>query len=669
MKSILLRTLAVSLLFCTSLAHANDVATLVSKYEKLTLGPASPVQNVTLSSGRMKMTLASGSASQVKAGDEVVGLYFRGDGKFEYKADEPVELPVVRANLKNLKSNAKVTGGDSGATVTGAFGEVLWAAPGATLPALSGEAPSIEQSFAQQRADYALNRESKLSHLLTLQKLNNPAARPVRAEFRGAGEEWIYVYDDFETKNEALIMHVQFPTMDRERAKDRWEAPLSIIPLGRSRRDLPYVPVLLTNLDYDITAATERDVKMTIRETVVPRTNARAIAFGLWDRISVDDKAQRTLRVKKLTAADGTPLSFDHDRSTILITLPAGSAANKPVDLLFEIEGDVIHRPGGDNYWLLRGSWYPQPGLAAEVATVHGTVRVKAPFVPFTGGTTIRRATEGEYNVVESKTEQPIGFVCIAAGKYFSHEEKRERLTIRTSSYGMKNVAAAKKITKLAFDMIDYYEYFLGPFPFPELNIVEVNSFGWGQAPAGLVFITSEAFQPLLGADSQFFSEGINERLAHEIAHQYWGWGVKMPGLDEQWLTESFAEYSAALLLKKFQGEGVYNRLVNHWRSKAGQAVGAAPIPLAWRIIKTGDWDWERVYLLYNKGPVLLTALHKQLGDEKFLTFLKSYQKTFRGKFGTTKDVEGLLTFMTKQDFKPFFDQYYWGVGTMPETK
>jgi aminopeptidase N len=54
------------------------------------------------------------------------------------------------------------------------------------------------------------------------------------------------------------------------------------------------------------------------------------------------------------------------------------------------------------------------------------------------------------------------------------------------------------------------------------------------------------------------------------------------------------------------------------------------------------------------------------VGDTTFLTFLKSYQKSFAWKGGTTKDVAGLLSFMTKKDYKPFFDQYFWGTA-MPQ--
>ena len=74
----------------------------------------------------------------------------------------------------------------------------------------------------------------------------------------------------------------------------------------------------------------------------------------------------------------------------------------------------------------------------------------------------------------------------------------------------------------------------------------------------------------------------------------------------------------------------------------------------------------QRSSLLYAKGPYLLYALNKELGDTTFLTFLKSYQKTFNFKMGTTKDVAGLLGFITKKDYKPFFEQYYWGTA-MPQ--
>ncbi|MGE5414082.1 MAG: M1 family aminopeptidase, partial [Syntrophomonadaceae bacterium] len=204
-----------------------------------------------------------------------------------------------------------------------------------------------------------------------------------------------------------------------------------------------------------------------------------------------------------------------------------------------------------------------------------------------------------------------------------------------------------------------------GPFPFPEFNILEIDSYGFGQAPPGVMFITKEAFNPLGGSEeNQIYSGGVNERFAHEIAHQYWAHVVKMPSHEEQWLTESFAEYSAALFMKAGKGDAEYKSIVNHWKPGARLATDKAPIPLANRVFDAGERRMQffiRTGLLYQKGPLLLYALHRELGDETFLTFLKSYQRSFRWKFGSTKTLASLLQFMTKKDYMPFFERYYWG--------
>ena len=39
----------------------------------------------------------------------------------------------------------------------------------------------------------------------------------------------------------------------------------------------------------------------------------------------------------------------------------------------------------------------------------------------------------------------------------------------------------------------------------------------------GTMFMTQEAFSPALGDENRYYSQGVNKRFAHEIAHQYWG--------------------------------------------------------------------------------------------------------------------------------------------------
>ena len=373
--------------------------------------------------------------------------------------------------------------------------------------------------------------------------------------------------------------------------------------------------------------------------------------------------ARRAERLRQVTDEAGRALEFVHGYDETLIQLAEPAAPERPIKLKFEIDGDFLVSPAGDSYWELGvHDWFPQPSLAGQLYTFHALVRVKKPFVPFAPGKTIRRTTEGDENVLETRVDKPICFAVILAGRYTIYEEVKGGVTIRVATYALDNPRAVKQLANLTGSIIQYYEEFLGPFPLPEFNIIEINDIGWGQAPPGTMFITKEAFNPIMTAHTgQGGSRGVNARFAHEIAHQYWGTVVKMPSLEEQWLTESFADYSAALFMKAYKNEAEYKAIVSEWRGLSSWAdADEIPISLANSAAGLNRFDL-RYGLLYNKGPALLYALHKELGDEAFFTFLKSYQKSFAWKFGTTKMVAGLLQYMTKKDYMPFFDKYYWG--------
>jgi hypothetical protein len=262
--------------------------------------------------------------------------------------------------------------------------------------------------------------------------------------------------------------------------------------------------------------------------------------FGLtnthWDPTATGVVRLRSERLRSVKAEDGTSLPFHHDRGSLLVGLPAPAAVDTPFKLAFEIEGDFLVRPQGDNFWLLEGNWLPLPQQTGRSFTMRATVRVKKPFLPFAPGVTKSRRVDGDENVVETEIADPVDFPVVLAGNYRYEEETREGMTVRVASYAMNRPKAFKKLSNLAFSVIKYYEGFLGPFPFRELNIIEINDYGWGQAPPGTLFITQEAFNPIMGEANQLFSGGVNHRFAHEIAHQYWGTVVKSPSPEEQWL-------------------------------------------------------------------------------------------------------------------------------------
>jgi hypothetical protein len=408
-----------------------------------------------------------------------------------------------------------------------------------------------------------------------------------------------------------------------------------------------------------------------VLETFVPvKRAAGALALSLYSEYYTDENREpRRFNLKSVTDEQGRALSFSHAGNELVVGLAAPAPAGQPFKLKFEIDGNFLYRPGGDNYWELGTEpWLPQPRANEQAYTFHALVKVKQPFVPFSPGKTLRRGVEGEYNVVETRVDQPVDGVAILAGKYHFTEETRNGVTVRVATYAMKNPAGVKKLTNLAFGAIEYYPKFLGPFPFEEINIIEKNDYGYGQAPPATIFITKEAFSPLQEEASEY-SQGVNSRFAHEIAHMYWGNVVKIGSWEENWLSESFADYSAALFMRDAKNQREYDTALTDWRAKAREVGEVAPIVLAHRIVNPGFPQLaaeKRRQLWYHKGPYVLAALHKELGEQVFLTFLKSYQKSFRWKYGTTADVIGLLNFMTKKDYAPFFEQYFYGTA-LPE--
>jgi hypothetical protein len=669
-----------------------DIAHLVAMYEKVSV-PASSVlvEDVRLAAGHLTLVLKSGSAAPVVSGSKVVGLFFEGQGAIEYRSEDPVEFPVMAFNLRKA-SSLTAERSDKALTVRDGFQRVLWLAAGRALPALPGGAelwnagesrllasaavrPSLEASFQRHREKFRRARGGPTSHLFALVRGNGSTAPVVVAEIEGGKEDLRYVDDEAEDRSERLTLLRRPETSDAEMRRQLYAVTISEQPIGRDRRDVMQAPFLLTDVRVELSASDGKDASLTVIETVVPQERPRTVfAFSLhstvYDVIGSGSLSPRIYRLKSVADAAGKALSFHHWNGEVLVGLREPAPPGQPVRLTFEITGDFLIRPGGDNYWELGAEpWFPQPDLSGQYYTFHAAVKVKKPFFPFASGRTLARRTEGDTNILETEIDKPVQFAVVLAGKYEWKEETRNGVTIRVASYAGRNERAMKQLTELAFGIIAFYENFLGPFPFPEFNILEINEYGFGQAPPGVMFITKEAFNPLLGEANQFFSQGVNERFAHEIAHQYWGHVVKMPSIEEQWLTESFAEYSAAIFLKAFKGQSTYTGLVRHWKTRAKSASDASPIPLANRVSVPGDRYVQftiQTGLIYDQGALLLAALHKELGDQMFLTALKSFQKSLRWKFGSTKLFAGLLEFLTKKDYMPFFEKYYWGTAPAP---
>ena len=645
---------------------------VIERFDRLAVGDAVTVSAQTLSAGRFTCVLKAGRAAPVRAGDELVGLFFEGEGAMEYVSADPVEGPLVLFDTRK-GSGLKAEKTDRGVVVRDGFRHLLWLARGVPVTEPAGApAATLSDAFRREREKFGRLHAAPLSHDFALQRLNAPSAPLVWAELDGGKEDLVYELDRVDHASEALLLLHSSESREPELRKFLWPVALSHQPIDRDARDPAPPRFLLTAVDVDLAAGAGNDATMAVTETFVPVGEPiaalRLDLVDTWYAQAGSTLGKRSERVRAVTDEAGHGLAFDHRGDEIVIQLAAPAPADRPVRLRFEIEGDFLIRPGGDNSWELGvSSWFPQPYLSEQAYTFHAVVRVPEPFVPFASGATVRRAVESGRNVLETRIDRPIQCAVILAGKYVTHEETRDGVTIRVATYALENERSMKQLTSVAAEIIAFYRSFLGPFPFDQFDIIEINDYGYGQAPPGVMFITKEAFDPLIGEMNQFSAWGVARTFAHEIAHQYWGIAVRIPAYTEQWLGESFAEYCAALFLKARRGEAVAGALSARWKQTAAYAADTAPVPMASRVYVKDDAVKRseiRRGLLYGKGPLVLDALRRELGDAAFLDFLRAYQEAFAWKFGSTRSVAALLEARTKKDFMPFFDRFFWGMET-----
>lgn len=632
-----------------------------------------------LTLGRGTLTPAAGTPVRLLvAAGQPVGLLVDGPAAFRYVVEDRFSVPVAKRNVK--RASALQTSDEGGRLVITeqVRSAVIWdrglAAPGGEAADAGGE---VLTGWAADVLGQAL--------------FSSPSSELLWANGSGAGEA-TYALLDGERKDlllsldpvaaiEGLYGLGELTARTVLFAGERIAYELAVQPIGRAWWEPAPQPLVAVHTELDVDNSEGRQV------TVRSRTTLRAERDGvsLW-RASLAERITDGERLLPLTldsvTVDGKPAAAVRQRGDLLVDLGRTLRKGETVVVAAVNSGPIAVRPNNDSYWSLgTWSWYPSPLLGAQLSTFDIRARVPAPFVPFATGNTVERKSEGSHNVIVAKLDKPSRFPVVVAGKYHLYQEEHGGVDATVAAYAFGKERASKVLAGLFFSASDIFGQFFGTsYPFAQVDVVEINSWGFGQAPPGLIFITQEAYNPISNETSRYFSQGVNGRFVHEVAHTWWGQLVKWPTVEEQWLSESFAEYSSALALEVMmggkKGEREFKKTLREWKSRAEQVADGGSIYLANRLSGETDRDsWDRSFLLYNKGPYVLHGLRQELGrqmgsaekgDKAFQALLRAMQTNFTFQHGETRHLVGILDQITGNDWQPWFERYVYGTETPP---
>lgn len=628
-------------------------------------GAGVPAAGRTLELGRLRLEMRSGSLRPVVLRQTVVGAYFAGEATMRYSLAEEFAGSVFRTNVKRLTKSTVGTDGVFQDNVTSAL---ILTSPGG-VSALFAESPPLGESSAleEHRARFAHLRGPRYPTLLAQAWVDPPAQPFYLAELVGKNDDYLFTHDTMRDHQATLAVVVKSGVQARPFSQWRYALPLVGEPVGREWLAPRPRPYLLTEVDLTLENPRGRTARLAVRETFTGGTPTRVLALSLWSDRVIEaglggHPALEPYTLASVRGEDGQGLPFVHASGDLLVELPRPLGQGERVTLLFEIQGEVLDRPGGMSFWELpTASWLPLPErLELQHFSYRAVVKAAAPFTPFSCGRTVRRWQEEGLECAEFREDKPIQIPAILAGKYKTLEREHRGIKIRVSRYVSAEERSMQQIASIISALLDFYEPYLGAFPFAELNVIEINSYGFGQAPAGIIFITKEAFSPLEDLLARLFSQGINARLAHELAHTWWGHVAKLGEAEDQWLSESTAEYMAAYAMGKLWKKQEFDTSLRRWKSNSKFVGDKGTVYLANYLAGQAGWE-DRVGLLYNKGPLVLHALRQELGDNQFFTVLKSFVRSFEFRQAQTQHFLGITDYVTQQQWRPWFDRYLLG--------
>jgi hypothetical protein len=261
--------------------------------------------------------------------------------------------------------------------------------------------------------------------------------------------------------------------------------------------------------------------------------------------------------------------------------------------------------------------------LYADVSFYLMRVHAPADWVLVASGVEVER-TEAEGRQTVTYAAGPMRDVYLTASPEFGVVSRQVGDVLINSFASNPDAEARGLILDVAESSLEYFDGWLGPYPYTELDLVETHTSALGIEYPGLVALSSEMYEV---GSSGLPREVLQSVVVHEVGHQWFFGLVGNDQVREPWLDESLTQYATLRYYGDVFGEagrsGFRRSLEERW-----QRADDEEMPVGLPVEDYSPRDYSAV--VYGKGALFFEALEDRMGAGPMDAFLRDYVASYR---------------------------------------